>query len=327
MRVRREIKITEIAGFRFGNAESRELGTGCTAVICEGGASAGLDLRGGGPATRETALLDLATQAQEIHALMLCGGSAFGLAAADGAMQFLRERQIGFNTGFGRVPLVPAAAIFDLVVGERQAFPDAAMGYQACERAFTGADFQPGCYGAGTGATVGKFSGPARMMKSGLGLASQQIGELQCGAVVVVNALGEVINPNDGRPLAGMLSADGTKLASTCDEMYPLIGSGRELWGATNTTIGCIVTNAKTNKAGAKRLAMGGHNGLIRAIRPVGTSADGDAVFSMNSGQVTADIDILATLAAEVMTNAIINAVCTAEPLYGLKTAQDFANH
>jgi L-aminopeptidase/D-esterase-like protein len=317
-----EIKINEIEGFKIGNAQDEKGATGCTVVICERGAAAGVDVRGHAPATRETELLRPVSTVERIHAVMLSGGSAFGLDACSGAMAFLEERGIGFDVRVALVPIVCGASLFDLVVGDPKARPDRNMGYAACENA--GIDeLAEGNVGAGTGATVGKYLGPARMMKSGLGVYALRVGDLKCGAVVAVNALGDVFDADTGRQTAGLLSEDGTALCSTEEFMYREAGEQRDVF-AGNTTIGCVITNAKLTKTQTNSLASVTHNGFARAIRPVHTSADGDAIFAMAAGEVAASPDALGALASLVMARAVTRAARAAKPAYGLPSAGSF---
>ena len=318
----REISISDIKDFRIGNAQDTQKGTGCTVIICEKGATAGVDVRGGGPATRETDLLRPENMVQAINAVTISGGSAFGLEAADGVMQYLREKNIGFETGFGVVPIVCGAALFDLVSGDSAAYPDKQMGYEACKAAGSGI-LKQGNFGAGTGATVGKLMGTERLTKSGLGTYAVTADGLEIGAVVAVNALGDVFDTDTGIQLAGLLSEDKTRLVSTEQAMFDKINTGRDVFGG-NTTIGCIVTNADINKSQCCKIASITHDGFARAIRPVHSSADGDSIFVMASGQVPADFDTIGALSAYVMSKAIRNAVMNAESAYGYKCAGDF---
>ncbi len=318
----REISISDITDFKIGNAQDEQRGTGCTVIICEKGAVAGVDVRGGGPATRETDLLRPENMVQAINAVTISGGSAFGLEAADGVMQYLREKNIGFETGFGVVPIVCGAALFDLVSGDKDAYPDKQMGYAASEAAGRGI-LKQGNFGAGTGATVGKLMGTERLTKSGLGAYAVAADELQIGAVVAVNALGDVFDTDTGRQLAGLLSEDKTCFVSTEQAMFDKINTGRDVFKG-NTTIGCIVTNADINKSQCCKIASITHDGFARAIRPVHSSADGDSIFVMASGKVAADFDTIGALSAYVMSKAIRNAVINAEAAYGYKCARDF---
>lgn len=320
----REINIKDMKGFKLGNAQNFDAATGCTAIICEKGAFAGVDVRGGSPASRETELLRPVNTVQQIHAVMLSGGSAFGLEAGDGAMQFLDEKGIGFDTGFGLVPIVCGASLFDLELVSNKIRPDKAMGYEACKNAFEGAEFKGGNHGAGTGATVGKFLGADCMMKSGLGVYAVQIGDVQLAAVVAVNALGDVFSYDTKKTLAGLLTADKAAFADSIKVMYDQVGHARELWGGGNTTIGCILTNARIDKCMCNKLASIAHNGYAQAIRPVHSTADGDTIFVMATGEVEVGVDALGALAVEVMARAINRAALDAEPAYGLKAARDF---
>ncbi|QIB70729.1 P1 family peptidase [Aminipila butyrica] len=317
----KEISLSDIKGIQVGHAQSVEGGTGCTAILCKEGAWAGVDVRGGGPATRETDLLRSENMVQQIHGVMLSGGSAYGLDACSGVMAYLEEKGVGFDVGVGVVPIVCGASLFDLVVGDSTCRPDKDMGYKACVDSERNQPEQ-GNAGAGTGATVGKFLGMDRLMKSGLGIYALQAGDVQCAAVVAVNALGDVLDLDTGKPIAGILNEDGTGLASTEEIMLNQIAASRNVFSG-NTTIGCIITNAKLTKPQANKLASICHDGYARTISPVHTSADGDTIFTMATGQVDASFEALGVLAARVMAKAINNAVRHAKPAYGLKAACD----
>lgn len=319
----KEISISDIQGIKVGHAGNKKGATGCTVIICEKGARAGVDVRGGAPASRETELLKSVNMVEEIHAVMISGGSAYGLDAAAGAMAYLEEKGVGFDVGVGVVPIVCGASLFDLVVGDPKCRPDKKMGYEACKNAETGQAAAEGNVGAGTGAAIGKFLGVKHMMKSGLGIYAVQIGELQVAAVVAVNALGDVIDVDSGKRIAGLLNEDNTMLSNTEETMYALYSEDKNVFSG-NTSIGCIVTNAKLTKPQANKLASIAHNGFARAIRPVHTMADGDTIFVMATGEVDALPDAAGALAAEVMSRAINRAVRKAEPAYGLKAARDF---
>lgn len=318
----KEIKITDIKGIKVGHAQNEKAATGCTVVICEKGAWAGVDVRGGGPASRETELLKPVNLVEQIHAVMLSGGSAYGLDAGSGAMAFLEERGIGFDVQVAVVPIVCGAALFDLIVGDPKVRPDKAMGYEACVNA-SEEMVTEGNVGAGTGATVGKLLGTGRLMKSGLGTYGVQIGDLQVAAIVAVNALGDVIDVDTGKRLAGLLSEDKTKIISTEETMYAQYEDQTNLFSG-NTTIGVIVTNAKITKTQATKIASIAHNGFARAIRPVHTMFDGDTIFVMATGEVEVMPDAVGALAAEVMSRAINRAATEAKPAYGLKASRDF---
>ena len=317
----REISITDIKGIKIGHAQDLAGGTGCTAIICEKGAFAGVDVRGGGPASRETELLKPVNMVQQIHCVMLSGGSAFGLEAGDGAMQYLEEHGVGFDTGCGVVPIVCGASLFDLVVGDPKCRPDKAMGYAACQNA--GGEVAEGCVGAGTGATIGKYFGPGRMMKSGLGVCAVQLGDVQCAAVVAVNALGDVVDYDTRKTIGGLLTEDRSGFYGTERAMYDESGRERDVWSG-NTTIGCIITNAKLDKSQCNKLASIAHNGYALTIRPVHTSADGDTIFVMATAEAEVNPDALGCLATEVMARAINRAVRAAVPSYGLPAARSF---
>ncbi|MBO5543277.1 MAG: P1 family peptidase [Oscillospiraceae bacterium] len=317
-----EIPITEIEGIRIGQTENAAAGTGCTVLIAENGMRAGLDVRGGGPASRESFLLDPLTAAQEIHAVVLGGGSAFGLGAADGVMRFLEEHGIGFDVGVTKVPLVVQSDLFDLTVGDAFVRPDAAMGYEAARHALEAPNYRDGNYGAGCGATVGKTGGMETCMKTGIGSFALQIGELKIGALVALNALGDVFDWQSGKQIAGLLTKDKTALCSTTEVMQ---GSYevRENKFTANTTLGVVVTNAQFDKSRLGKIAGMAHDGYARSIRPVHTSADGDSIYALSVGAVSADQDLVGILAADVMSRAIIRAVENAESAYGFPAARD----
>lgn len=315
--MKREISIKEIKGIRIGQAENTEAGTGCTVFLSEEGMAAGLDVRGGGPASRESELMDPLAAAQVIHGIVLAGGSAFGLNAADGVMEYLRERKIGFEVGPSlKVPLVCQSDLFDLTVGDSHVWPDKTMGYEACVNSGRGGNYRDGNYGAGCGATVGKFAGMDFCMKSGIGSYALQIGELQVGAVVAVNALGDIYDWKTGQKIAGLLTEDKKAFRSTEDLMYASTKVVENKFTG-NTTIGVILTNGKFHKASLCKIAGMAHDGYARSIRPVHTSADGDSIYAVSLGQISADQDLVGTLAAEVMSEAVIRAVENAESAYG----------
>lgn len=301
-----------VPGFRIGTAEDRDGLTGVTVILApEEGAAAGVDVRGCAPGTRETDLLRPEKTAEKIHAVTLSGGSAFGLEAACGVMRTLRKQGVGFPVGPVRVPLVCGAVLFDLLIGDSGAFPDAAMGALAAERADT--TFPVGCFGAGTGATVGKLLGADRCMKSGAGYGELALPSgLVVGAYVAVNACGEVYDGDT--VLAGILSEDRTSVVSSHELM--LQGVERDLRGQ-NTTIGCVITNARLTKAQCSAAAGMAHDGLARSIRPVHTTMDGDTLFVMASGEVDAPVDTVGYLAEEAVRLAVYDAVKSAEGLGG----------
>ncbi len=315
----KEIDLLEVGGFRAGHAQDREAGTGCTVLLFDGCAPAGVDIRGGGPASRETPLLDPRMDAKGIHALLLSGGSAFGLDAAGGVMRYLEERDIGFDTGVTKVPLVCQSCIFDLAVGRPDVRPDAAMAYRACENA-SREPLANGCVGGGTGACVGKYRGREFAMKTGIGTWAAQVGEIRVGAVVVLNALGDIFDIDTGKQIAGMRTEDGRGLRSSAQALWEDAGQCRSLFTG-NTTIGAVLTNGAFNKAELGKIAAMAHNGYARAIRPVHTTADGDSIYALSVGTQTADLNAVGSLAAYVMGKAISRAVQAAEPMFGLPSA------
>lgn len=322
------ISIKDIKGIRIGQTEDPEGGTGCTVFLSEAGMAAEMDVRGGGPASRESELLKPLAAAQEIHAIVLAGGSAFGLGAADGVMQYLEERGIGFDVGVTKVPLVCQSDLFDLTAGDPGARPDRAMGYEACLRAEE-ENYRDGNYGAGCGATVGKFAGMDYCMKSGIGSCALQVGELQVGAVVAVNALGDIYDWRSGQKLAGLLAEDRRSFRRTEDLMYADTRTVENKFTG-NTTIGVVITNADFQKASLCKIAGMAHDGYARSIRPVHTTADGDSIYAVSvrdaeGKKVSADQDLVGTLAAEVMSEAITAAVKSARSAYGLPAWEDIS--
>ena len=318
----KELSVNAISNIRIGQAENAAAGTGCTVLLCEHGMSAGLDVRGGGPASRESQLLNPLMAAQTIHAIVLAGGSAFGLSAANGVMECLEERNIGYDVGVTKVPLVAQSDLFDLTVGDTFIRPDAAMGYEAAKRALDAPNYRDGNYGAGCGATVGKIAGMETCMKTGIGSYAVQIGELQVGAVVALNALGDVFDWRTGKQIAGLLTEDKSALRSTAEFMKSSIQVVENKF-AGNTTLGVVITNAAFSKPQLCKIAGMAHDGYARSIHPVHTSADGDSIYAVSVGDVQADQDLVGTLAAEVISEAITRAVQSAESAYGFPSASD----
>jgi L-aminopeptidase/D-esterase-like protein len=313
--------ITDVAGISVGYMTDTRRPTGCSVVIARDGAVAGVDVRGAAPGTRETDLLAPANTVQEIHAVSLSGGSAWGLDVASGVMRWLEEQGIGLTTPYAKIPLVPGAVIFDLGVGDARIRPDAQAGYQACCNASNSPPAQ-GNVGAGTGALVGKLFGMAHAMRGGIGTASLTLEGITLGALVVCNAVGDVFDPATGRVIAGARTADGTSLLGTRDAL--LKGElPKNLLAGTNTTIGVIATDAVLTKAQAQRLAIVAHDGLARAINPVHTALDGDTLFALATckSKRTPDMLLLATLAAEVTARAVLNAIISAQ---GLRLGSQF---
>lgn len=317
----KEIQFTDIDGIKVGHAQDLKAATGCTVIICEEGATGGVDVRGGSPGTRETDLLDPQNLVDKIHAVMLSGGSAFGLDAASGAMKYLEEKDIGFDVQVTKVPIVCSAVLFDLVVGDYKVRPDLEMGYKACVNA-TEKECPNGNIGAGTGATVGKFLGIERAMKGGLGSYAIQIGDLKVGAIVAVNALGDIIDPETGEVLAGLLDEDKKNLAGTENIMAKKYSEKKNIFSG-NTTIGVVATNGIFTKAEANKLASMSHNGYARTMRPAHSIFDGDTIFAMATGKIEADINVVGFLAARTMERAVVNAIKSAESAYGFKAYRE----
>ncbi|WIV13324.1 P1 family peptidase [Proteiniborus sp. MB09-C3] len=317
----KEIKFTDIDNIKVGHAQNFEAATGCTVIICERGASAGVDVRGGSPGTRETDLLNPVNMVQQIHAVMLSGGSAFGLDAASGAMKYLEEKNIGFDVQVTKVPIVCSAVLFDLAIGDYRVRPDLEMGYTACMNA-TNTECPNGNIGAGTGATVGKLLGFQRAMKGGLGSYALQVGDLKVGAIVAVNCLGDVVDPATGKVLAGLLNEDLKTFAGTENNMIANYDSKKNLFSG-NTTIGVIATNGEFSKTEMNKIASMAHNGYARTMRPAHSIFDGDTIFALSTGNVQADISTVGFLAARAMEQAVINAVKSAKTLYGIKAHLD----
>ncbi|NTV89902.1 MAG: P1 family peptidase [Clostridiales bacterium] len=318
-----EISWSCLQGIRIGHAQNIEAGTGCTVILCEEGCSAGVDVRGGAPGTRETDLLNPVNMIEKIHGIVLTGGSAFGLDAASGVMRYLEEKGIGYDTGFAKVPIVPAAVLYDLNCGSADIRPDGEMGYKACLAAVEGA-VPEGNEGAGTGATVGKILGPESAMKGGLGAYCCKVGELVLGAVVAVNCMGDVVSPSTGEIIAGVLKPDGKSFAGTENTM--LAGySASALNG--NTTIGAVITNGSMTKAQANKVASMSHDGFARTINPIHTMYDGDTIFALSTGRVEADVNIIGLLAARAVEQAILRAVRAARTLHGYVSCNDLEKH
>ena len=322
LRMREGRGITDVDGIRVGHHTSPRRPTGCTVVLCEEGAVAGVDVRGAAPGTRETDLLDPVNMVDRVQAVLLTGGSAFGLDAASGVVRYLEEQGRGFETPGGRVPIVPAAVLYDLTVGDGRIRPDAASGYEACRQATSGS-IAMGNVGAGAGATVGKLFGPGRAMRGGLGTAALRMPNgLTIGALIAVNAVGDVIDPVNGEVIAGTRTPDGKRLlgsmaAITSGEPLPT------LLGGSATTIGVVAVNAQLDKVGAHRVAMMAHDGLARVITPAHTQYDGDTIFTLATGRLAgaANLTLIGALAAEVVARAVVAAVRAARGMVGLPAA------
>ena len=317
----KNISIDQIENVRIGHAQDEVGGTGCTVILCDRGAVTGVDVRGGGPASRESALLNPVAANDGVHAVMLSGGSAFGLDAAGGVMEYLEERDIGFPVGVTKVPIVCESCLFDLRVADYKARPDKKMGYEACVNAEKNSPGQ-GNVGAGMGATVGKFYGEAGMMKSGLGIYAVSLGDLKVGAVVAVIALGDVYDFETNEKLAGLINPETGEFEDSEEAFYRQYANMVDLFTG-NTTIGAVITNAKFTKTEMTKIASMAQNGYARSIRPVHTTADGDSIYAMSVGDIKADINVVGTLAARVMAEAVKSAVLETEGKFGLKASGD----
>lgn len=318
--------ITDVPGIEIGQAQDDEALTGCTVILCRKGAVAGVDVRGGAPGTRETDLLNPVNLVEKVHAVVLAGGSAFGLDAAGGVMRYLEEQNIGFNTGVAKVPIIPAAILFDLNVGRSDVRPDAEMGYHAASSASSDPPAE-GSFGAGAGASVGKILGKKTAMKAGIGSASMEVNGVVVGVIVAVNSWGDVINPNNGEIVAGARATNlgplkiGSKgyFADTQEMMKSFLG--RTALGVatqTNTVIGVVATNAKLTQAEATKVAQMAQDGLARTIRPAHTMLDGDTIFALSTGKKKADPSTVGAFAADVVARATLQAVQKAAPAGGL---------
>ena len=314
--------ITDVPGILVGHAQNLDAMTGCTVVLCPKGAVSGVDQRGGAPGTRETDALRPMHLVQKVHAVILSGGSAFGLDAATGVMKYLEENKVGFNTGVVRVPIVASAVLFDLGIGNPHIRPDADMGYQACLSASSG-PVSDGNVGVGTGATAGKLFGMKQAFKTGVGSASIKIGNLVVGALVAVNPFGDVVDPETNQIIAGTRSfkkigmqfGGNEYFADTLNSMSSTIGKTiLKLSGFNNTVIGVVATNAKVTKEEANKIAQMAQDGIAMTIRPAHTMMDGDTIFTMATGEHSEDVNIVGAFAARVFSMAIIRAVKSALP-------------
>jgi L-aminopeptidase/D-esterase-like protein len=326
--------ITDVPGVKVGQVEDAEALTGCTVVLTPEGAVGGVDQRGGAPGTRETDLLRPMHLVEKVHAVVLAGGSAFGLDTASGVMRYLEEQGAGFSTGIVKVPIVPTAILFDLGIGDPQVRPDATMGYAACQAATNDRPAE-GNAGAGMGATIGKILGMAGAMKSGIGTASAELGGgLVVGAIVAVNALGDVIDPDTGQILAGARPVkmgpigvgQGEIFADTMAVMKGMAGKlALRLASRGNTVIGVVATNAGLTKEQANIVARMAHDGLARTVRPAHTMLDGDTLFALSTGKKSADVNLVGAYAAEMVADAIVNAVRSARGVDEIPAAVDLA--
>lgn len=308
----KEISLQDIEGLRIGHAQDHQAKTGVTVLAFPQGAMVGVDISGGGPASRETPVLSPVTAEVPVHAIVLSGGSAYGLAASDGVMACLEEREIGYNTGFALVPIVCQSCVYDLGYGSCKVRPDKEMGYKACLHALEQNRHPEGNFGAGTGATTGKLAGMDRASKAGVGIYAVEVAGLQMAAVAVVNALGDIFCPRTGKKVAGLTTQDRSDWANSQEVFYAFTKS-TDLFTRNNTTISAIVTNGDFTKAQLTKLAAMATNAYARCINPVGTLADGDTVYAASVGTHPADLNMAGTLAAQVLAEAIQRAVATAK--------------
>ena len=309
----KKIRINEIEDLKIGHAQDKKGITGCSAFLFEKGAVAGVDIRGGAPGSRETALLKPDKLVNKIHAIMLAGGSAFGLDAASGVVKYLEENNIGFETGPARVPIVSSSILYDLEIGRSEIRPDLDMGYEACLNASKN-DFDSGNLGVGMGATIGKIAGPDQMMKGGLGSAAYQLDELKVGAVVAVNSLGDIINPETGKIIAGALTEDKKNFLDTEKYFYENYNQDNNIFG-TNTSLGVVITNGKISKIEANKISSKAHNGYALTMSPAHTDFDGDTIFTAATNKVDADINTINLLAVKVIKEAVLNAIKEADTI------------
>ncbi len=314
----KEISIFDIPGYQFGNTETCKGKTGCTVILPTNGATCGVDIRGGGPASRESGLLQPLAANDCVNAIVLSGGSAFGLDSASGVMHYLEERNIGFPTAAGVVPIVCASCIYDLQL-DNTIRPDATMGYQACLNAEKNL-YQDGNHGCGCGATAGKVLGPAFMMKTGIGSAAFQCGDIQVGAIVAVNCLGDVFDDETHQKIAGCYDRKNKQFISAEEALY---NTQQNLEQHTNTTIAAIFTNCNFNKTQLTKIAGMAHDGMARSINPVHTEFDGDTIYALANGTITADLNLVGTLAARTLSKAITNAIKHTPSAFNIPSYQD----
>ena len=313
----KEIRFCNIEDIKLGHCHNEKGGTGCSVVICEKGATGGVDVRGGSPVTRETDLLNPSEMVDKINAVMLSGGSAFGLDAASGVMEYLENKNIGFDVTVTKVPIVCQAVLFDLPFGDYKIRPNKAMGIEACQNSETYNDDINGNIGAGFGATVGKFLGLDYAMKGGLGTYAVQVGDLKVGAIVAVNCLGDVIDPSNSNIIAGAYDREKNNFLNTEKLIINSIENPKNPFKG-NTTIGIIVTNADFDKAQATKVASMAHNGYARTMRPAHTMFDGDTIFTMCTNKVKSDVTTVGMIAAQVMEKAILRGVKSAKGMFNI---------
>jgi len=307
--------ICDVPGIQVGHAQDADGATGCTVIITEKPAVCGVDVAGGAPGTRETDCLNPVNFVQTVNAIYLSGGSAYGLAGADGVMRWCEENDRGLDVGVGIVPIVPGAVLFDLPVGSYSSRPDAEMGYKACQNA-SSTECSMGNIGAGTGASIGKARGPAGLMKGGIGTASVTSGDIVVGAIVAVNCFGDIIDEKTGSIIAGTRPESGNEYEGSISYLKKTISGINPI--KSNTTLGTIATNAILTKPQATKVAMMTHDGFARAINPIHTMYDGDSVFCMSTGELEADVTVIGSMAAEAMSLAIVAGIKAAKSAYGI---------
>lgn len=308
--------LTDVEGIKLGHAEDKLALTGTSVIMCEDGFTAGVDVRGAGPGTRETDLLRAENLVQKVHAVFLTGGSAYGLDVGGGIMKFLEESGSGFDVGVGLVPIVPGAVLFDLALGDSKVRPDFNMGYDAAKNARE-KDESTGNLGAGCGASVGKILGNDFAMKSGIGQSSVKVGDLVVSSIVALNALGDIFDYEKGKRIAGVYDRKNKKFLDTCT-LYEKSLNDYNQFSPANTTISLVATNAKLTKANCNKISQMAHDGYARSINPVHTMNDGDTIFTLASGEVEADINLVGILAAKTISRSIANAIYSAEDSGGL---------
>ncbi|AQS11769.1 peptidase family S58 [Clostridium saccharobutylicum] len=318
----KEIKFCDIDGIKLGHSQNINGGTGCSVVICEQGATGGVDVRGGSPGTRETDLLNPMEMVNKINAVVLSGGSAFGLDSSGGVMEYLENKNIGFDVTVTKVPIVCQAVLFDLAFGDPRIRPDKSMGIEACKNSEVYKDDINGNIGAGYGATVGKFLGTNYAMKGGLGTYAVKVGDLEVGAIVAVNCLGDVIDPSNLDIIAGAYDRKNNKFLNTEKIILDNLENPKNPFKG-NTTIGIIVTNADFTKAETNKVASMAHNGYGRTMRPAHTMFDGDTIFTMATNKIKADVTTVGMLAANVMEKAILRGIRSAQGLFSIPSYSD----
>lgn len=322
----REIRFNEIEGIKLGHAKNDKAVTGCTVVISKEGATAGVDVRGGAPGTRETDLLDPVNLVDKVNGVFIAGGSAFGLDVATGIMEYLEENNIGFKVGAIKIPIVTGAVLYDLNIGDSKVRPDKKMGYEACVNSENNEEAS-GNIGAGLGATVGKYKGAEFSMKGGLATYAVQVRDLKVGVVVAVNCMGDVVDSKTSTIIAGTLNNSKDGFVNSEELLISRYDSGHDEIENTftmNTTIGIVVTNAKLTKAEAKKIASMAHDGYARTMRPSHTMFDGDTIFALGTGKIEVDVNLVGLLAAIVVEKAVLRGVKEAEPIEGYKACKDF---